>query len=158
MGFLLPSSPAAADPIRIVLTDGSIVTGELVALDGGRVVIRSTALGVIGIEQARVASMTRVDAAGKAPVQATAPKLPTPSKDVSQDVAAAVQGVIGSDPGALNQLARLKDSPVMQEILSDPELMAKVAAGDLNALAEDPRIKKLLEDDTVRSITKRVGE
>jgi hypothetical protein len=155
VGSLLHSVPAAADPMRVVLTDGSVVTGELVALEAGRIVIKSTSLGVIGIEHARVASMTRLDAAEKAPA---APKLPAASKDASQDVAAAVQGVIGTDPEAMNRLAKLKESPVMQEILSDPELMAKVLAGDLTALAEDPRIKKLLEDDTVRSITKRVAE
>ena len=36
----LASSPATADPMRVVLKDGSVVIGELVAVQSGRLVSR----------------------------------------------------------------------------------------------------------------------
>jgi hypothetical protein len=112
--------------------------------------IGSAGLGLVELDQAKVASMTRLDSGEKAVTPA--PSAPPASKERT----AAVQNAITTDPESLAQLAKLKESPLMQEILSDPDLMAKVAAGDMAALAQDPRIQKLLEDPSVHSIRKRV--
>jgi hypothetical protein len=154
LGSLLCAIPAAADPMRILLKDGSVVTGELVAVQSGRLVVKSTSLGLVEIDQTRVASMAPLALAAKTP--APAPASPAPSGP-NKDVAAAVQSLMATDPEALSQLSKLKESALMKEILSDPDLMAKISAGDYAALAEDPRIKKLLEDETIRSLTKRAG-
>ena len=150
---LLSAFPAAADPMRITLTDGSVLTGDVVAMESGQVVVASGALGVVRIDKAKIASMTRVGSDEKA--STPAPKSPPASQDMAR---AAVESLMATDTEAMGELAKLKESALMQEILSDPELMAKVAAGDLTALAEDPRIKRLLEDPTVRSLTKRASE
>ena len=60
------------------------------------------------------------------------------------------------DPDVLELLGSLQESSLMDEVLADPELMAKVHAGDLAALSEDPWSERLARDSRVREIRRRV--
>ena len=141
----LASSPVAADPMRVVLKDGSVVNGELVAVQSGRLVIESASLGRVQIDQERVASMTPIAA------------VPTPATSQT-DMASTLQSLMATDPEVLAQLGKLQESDLMKEILADPDLMAKVRAGDYAAVGQDPRIQKLLDDPSMRAIQQRIGE
>lgn len=145
------ASPAAADPMRIELSDGSVVTGELVAMDGDRLVVESPALGTVEIEQANVARMARLDADPTSDTRRPA------VTGASNEMVSSVQSLMTSDMEVLGHLASLQDSALMQEILADQELMAKVRAGDLTALAQDPRIQRLAQDRRVQAIGERVN-
>ncbi|HXK22721.1 MAG TPA: hypothetical protein VMS55_08610 [Myxococcota bacterium] len=157
----LASSSAAADPMQVVLKDGSVVIGELVAVQSGRLVIQSSSLGLVHLDEARVASMTPLAAiatpsSSESNLAASAP--PVPGATPETEMASMLQSLMATDPELLAQLGKLQESELMKEILADPDLMAKVRAGDYAALGQDPRIQKLLSDPSVRSIQERVGE
>src|SRR5215831_4589519 len=156
----LASSPAAADPMRVVLKDGSVVIGELVAVQSGRLVIKSSSLGLVHLDQTRVASMTPLAAIPtpsrpESGLAASAP--PAPAATSQSEMASMLQTLMATDPEVLAQLGELQESDLVKELLSDPDVMAKVRAGDYAALGQDPRIQKLLSDPTLRSIQNRVG-
>ena len=157
----LASSPAAADPMRVVLKDGSVVIGELVAVQSGRLVIQSSSLGRVRLDEARIASMTPLAAipmpsSAESKLAVSAPSAPGVTPDT--EMASTLQSLMATDPEVLTQLGELQESDLMKEILADPDLMAKVRAGDYAALGQDPRIQKLLSDPSVRSIEERLGE
>jgi len=142
------SSPAAADPMRIVLKDGSVVIGDLVAVQSGQWVIKSSSLGLVHLDQARVASMTPLAADAPSGTAATS----------QSEMESTLQTLMATDPEVLAQLGKLQESDLMKEILADPDVMAKVRAGDYQALGQDPRIQRLMSDPSVRAIQQRVGE
>ena len=144
----LASSPAAADPMRVVMKDGSVVVGDLVAVQSGQLVIKSSSLGLVRLDQARVASMT--------PLATSAPSAPAATSQ--SEMESMLQTLMATDPEVLAQLGKLQESDLMKEILSDPDVMAKIRAGNYEALGRDPRIQKLMSDPSVRAIQSRVGE
>ena len=157
----LASSQAGADPMRVVLKDGSVVIGELVGVQSGRLVVKSSSLGLVHLDEARVASMTPLAATPtpsglESKLAASAP--PAPGATADTEMTSMLQNLMATDPEVLAQLGKLQESDLMKEILVDPDLMAKVRAGDYAALGRDPRIQELLSDPSVRSIRERVGE
>ncbi|HVN38205.1 MAG TPA: hypothetical protein VMW19_08555 [Myxococcota bacterium] len=155
----LASSPAAADPMRVVLKDGSVVIGELVGVQSGRLVIESSSLGRVRLDEARIASMTPLAATPWSDGPKLAASAPSAPAGTSQsEMASTLQTLMATDPEVLAQLGELQESDLMKEILSDPDLMAKVRAGDYATLGQDPRIQKLLSDPSILSIQNRVGE
>jgi hypothetical protein len=60
------------------------------------------------------------------------------------------------DPGIMELIISLQNDPDMQALLNDPAVAAKIQAGDLNGLANDPRMIKLLDKKQVRDVEKRL--
>lgn len=139
--FLVPLAQAGES--RFELTDGSVLTGELRAVESGRYWIRSMTLGDLSVPEDRVRSVTPL-AAASAPVPG----------DSAADLSA-IQERIGRDPSLMQQVMALQQDPDLRAILSDRELTAQVVAGDLEQLKQDPRIRRLLDKPEIRAL---VGE
>jgi hypothetical protein len=156
LALLVGTSSAGAETMRFELTDGSVITGELVGAADGVLSIDSPALGRLSVPQSSVVSMT---AAGTMAVPAPGGPAPasTPS-GIDEAQMMAMQQKMMADPAFLERMGALQSNPLMQEILSDPELMQKVLAGDVEALARDPRIQQLSEDPAVRSLSESIAE
>ncbi len=60
------------------------------------------------------------------------------------------------DPGIMAAIISLQNDPDMQELLNDPVVAAKIQSGDLNGLANDPRMIKLLDKKQVKDVGKRL--
>jgi hypothetical protein len=158
LGALLVSVAAAADPMRFELTDGSFFSGEIIAVEAGELTIDSSALGRVRIAQSHLASMTPVSAAATPePTPVPAPPSATRPAANTEEMQALGQ-IMMSDPALQEQISNLSANPLMREILSDPELMQQVLAGDLEALSRDPRIQRLAEDPAVRRVSETLGE
>lgn len=69
-----------------------------------------------------------------------------------------LQADISGDAAALAQIMSLRNSSLMQSILNDRELMQKIAAGDLEALKNDPRLARLARDPVVQDIKRKYGQ
>lgn len=137
--------PAAAE--RLELDDGSVVVGVLRGLAGGFYTVESEGLGLIEIPSSRV---KRIDGAAPAP-----PASATGSQ-AGADVSELQQQML-SDGRIVGQLLALGETPEMQAILSDPELMALVQSGNLEALGRHPKILKLLESPHIGEIGGALG-
>ena len=49
----------------------------------------------------------------------------------------------------------LQNDPQVQAILTDPELMQAIYAGNIEALLNNPKLKDLADNPTIKSITEK---
>jgi hypothetical protein len=63
-----------------------------------------------------------------------------------------MQGALLADPASRDQVLSLGDDPQVKAILDDPATMRAVHAGDLGVLMNDPKIRALLQNPTVRGL------
>ena len=68
-----------------------------------------------------------------------------------------VQQILG-DEQTMALILALQSDPEMQALLNDPAVLSAVQSGDLNALTTNPKFLKLLENQKVKEIQKRVVE
>ncbi|ABQ24855.1 hypothetical protein [Geotalea uraniireducens] len=68
-----------------------------------------------------------------------------------------IQGKLLNDEGIMALILSMQNDPEVQALLSDPAVVNAVAAGDVKALADNPRFMQLLNKPQVREIQKRVN-
>jgi hypothetical protein len=136
---------AAAAPLvhgaeirEIELTDGSVITGEIVSLSGDVYTVRSATLGMIQIEESKVRTIRKKRATGTAGDSAGQIK--------------SLQDKMLNDPEIMPMIQALQNDPDFQTILQDPEIMKAVQNGDLITLMGNPQFMRLLNKQTVQEI------
>jgi len=132
----------AAEMREIELTDGTIVTGEIVSLTGGVYTVRSATLGTLRIEESNIRTIRLKDSAGS-------------STNTGGEVMS-LQNKMMSDGEIMNMIQGLQNDPEFQEILQDPELMKAVHAGDITTLVANPKFMRLLNNQSVKDIKNKV--
>ncbi|MBK5966570.1 hypothetical protein CCR95_21460 [Thiocystis minor] len=143
--LLAGSGQVAAETSRIELADGSVLSGELVAIEGGRYRIRSAALGEILVPESEIRS---IQPGGSASMpQPPASGIPGYGTEI-----AAIQQQLASNPGLMGQVSALQNDPEIQAVLSDPELTRLIMSGDLERLRGDARIQRLMAHPTIQAI------
>ena len=152
IGVLLLSCNAGAGEISIIeLSDGSIITGEVVSFDGNIWTIRSGAMGTLKIDGAKVVSIrskTTTD-------QGAAGGLSSGNTVNTPDLQALQQEIMANEQ-IMAMIMNMQDDPEIQAILQDPEIMNAINAGDMNALLANPKFIKLMQNPKIREITKEV--
>jgi len=128
----------AAEMREIELTDGTIVTGEIVSLTGGVYTVRSATLGTLRIEESNIRTIRLKDSAGS-------------SVHTGGEVMS-LQNKMMSDGEIMNMIQGLQNDPEFQEILQDPEIMKAVQAGDITTLVANPKFMRLLNNHAVKDI------
>ena len=146
MLLMLPLSGSllAGETKEIELTDGSVITGEVLSLNSGVYTIRTGSLGTLKIDDAKVRAIR--------PQGASSSRPSGPSTE-----AKSLQEKMMSDQEIMRLIPSLQNDPDFKKIMEDPELMKAVAAGDIAVLMADPRFMKLLSNPTVREIQKKVN-
>jgi len=147
MLLLLPHSGGllAGEIREIELTDGSVITGEVLSLTSGVYTIRTGALGTFKIEDTKVRSIRQPGALSSRP---SGPNSETRS----------LQDKMMSDKDVMAMIQSLKDDPQFTKILEDPEIMNAVNSGDTAALMANPKFLQLLHNPTVRDIQQKVSK
>lgn len=142
------------------LTDGTVVTGELVGVDDNGFRVRSATLGEITIDTAAVRVMRRgPPERGTAPPAAPAPDgIGAASGGLDPGAVAAMQQRLSGDPEIMGMIMGLQNDPELTAALTDPALLKAILGGDPEALRNDPRIQRLMEHPSIRAIIERVGE
>jgi len=131
----------AAETREIELTDGSVITGEVVSLSGGIYTVRSATLGTLRIEESKVRVIRLQGSAA-------------PS-DVGGQVKSLEDKMLG-DSDIMDTIRTLQNDPDLQKILQDPEIMNAVQTGDIDALMRNPAFMKLLNKQAVQDINKKL--
>jgi hypothetical protein len=131
----------ASEMREIELTDGSVITGEVVSLSGGIYTVRSAALGTLRIEASSIRVIRLRGAAA-------------PSNSGGQ-VKSFEDRMLG-DSEIMDLIHALQNDPDLQKILQDPEIMKAVQTFDIDTLMRNPEFMKLLNKQSVQDINKKL--
>ena len=129
------------------LSDGSLITGELVGIDNGQYRIRSTTLGEMSVPESAIRSIQPPGSDGVPVARQTAPDVSAYGPEI-----ASIQQQLATNPGLMGQITALQNDPAIQAVLADPELTRLILAGDLERLRADPRIQRLMEHPGIQGI------
>ncbi len=144
--FLLAAGSALSGDLKeIELSDGSVITGEVVSLVNGIYTIRTGPLGTVKVNDSRVKS---IRSRGSAPAAST----PAPS---SAEVSSLTEKMM-ADGEIMEMIRSLKDDPAFQKALEDPEIRNAVSTGDTASLMANPKFLELMNNATVREIQQKV--
>ena len=80
----------------------------------------------------------------------------TTSNSHQQEVQA-LQEQMMNNQNVMNMIYVLQQEPAFQEVMSDPEIMEAINAGDMNKLSTNPKIIELLNDPRFQEINKELS-
>ncbi len=132
----------ASEIREIELTDGSVISGEIVSLSKGVYTVRSTALGTIQISESKIRTI----------------RTKGPGGEDSADQLKSIQQKMTGDADIMSMVRSLQDDPDFQEILKDPEVIKAVQAGDIAALMANPKFMNLLNKQSVQQIKNKLSQ
>ncbi|MBK1717380.1 hypothetical protein [Thiocystis violacea] len=141
---LYPLAPVQAGESRVELTDGSVISGELLSIDGGRYRLRSATLGEVILPESSIRAL-------RPGAESSDPGAP----DRRADEIADIQKRLVQDPGLMDGITALQNDPEIQAVLADPELTRLILAGDIERLRADPRIQRLMSHPALRAMVGR---
>jgi hypothetical protein len=127
---------------RIELVDGTTINGEVVSMSNGRYVIQSPSLGRIELPQS---SIRAIESAGGSPSATSA----------NAEIQTIQQQIISS-PELLQSVSAMMSDPEIQEVLKDQEFVQLIMSGNLEALKDDPRIHRLMNNSSMQAIMGKV--
>jgi hypothetical protein len=133
---------------NVVLKDGTVVHGEVEALQDGVYTVRTDSLGTVRVRKDEVRS---IDEGGGSTRRSGSDSSTIDSSSQEAELRSLQLGIM-QNPSLLAMLLALQNDPDVLAVLADPEIMKKIAAGDYTALMNDPKIDALMRDDKVRAI------
>ena len=104
-------------------------------------------MGVIELKQSQVKSITSGSSAPGSPGAAS----------IGAQAVQSLQASMANNEGIMSSIRMLQDDPDMQAVLSDPEVMRAIQNLDLKALANNPKIIKLMNNSHVQNIQGKVN-
>lgn len=150
-----------ADQVReIVLSDGSVLYGNVIGIINGKYRIDADNLGVIEVDEDKIVSIRKkpessgVTQRDISNLEIT-PSEPTDSKTIKAGIDA-LKRSISNDAGTMERIGNLQNDPDFMAAINDPEIMSAVASGDVNALTSNPKFMKLLNHPVVRGVENKV--
>lgn len=140
---LLGAVASAGDMRDIELTDGSVISGEIVSAGAGIYTIKSPSLGTIKVEESKIRAIRSKGLSS------------TPADANSQ--VKSLQDKMMNDGEIMDMIRSLQNDPEFQKVLEDPAIMKAVQSGDIAALMANPQFTKLLNNKTVQDIKEKVA-
>jgi len=132
--------------MTIELTDGSVISGEVVSLIRGMYTIKSNDLGTLKIEESKIKV-----------IRSNAPSVKSVGQNTEiKDQMESMQAIMMNNPEVLSIILSLKDDPKFQAVLRDPDVMSAVQAGDIATLSKNSKFMSLLDDPRVQQIGGKV--
>ena len=120
--LLAAGSARAGELKQIELTDGSVITGEVLSLANGIYTIRTASLGTVTVRDDRVRTIRSRGSAAPAPHASAAPS-PAEISSLTEKMM--------SDGEVMDMIQSLKDDPSFQKALEDPEIMNNATVRDI---------------------------
>ena len=139
--MVLPAVVHAGEVREIVLSDNSVIVGELVSLENGIYKIKTKSLGILEVKEEKIKTIGSKSDLMTGQV----------TESGQQEILAIQQRMI-ADGSVMQQIQDLENDPDFQEILQDEAVMQAINSGDFNALMTNPKIMKLMEKSSVKEI------
>lgn len=130
---------------EIEMTDGSIISGEVVSLAGGTYTIKSESLGIIKLDESKIRAIRSKPSSSDNAADSQ------PAGEVSK-----LQDKMMNDKEVMSMIQSLQNDPDFKKILEDPGIMKAVQAGDIKTLMANPQFMKLLNNAAVQDIQRKV--
>jgi hypothetical protein len=144
---MLPSAALTAGAIKeIELTDGTVLTGEVLSLTNGVYTIRTGSLGNVTVDDAKVRTIRPRGASS------------SPPQTVQGGEVRALQEKMMADREVMALIESLKNDPQFRSAIEDPDVMNAVNSGDVAALMSNPRFLQLLSNPAVQDIRQKVSK
>ncbi|MBI1422136.1 MAG: hypothetical protein GC149_01635 [Gammaproteobacteria bacterium] len=133
----------AGEVQRVKLTDGSVLSAEVISMHNGVYTFKSPSLGEFSVNAKQVQSISALS-------------VPSPQAGSANLNLNQLQSALQANPGAMNAITGLQNDPDMQAVLSDPEIMKAIQSRDYSALANNPKFQKLMQNPAIKQITDNV--
>ena len=143
MTLVAAAAVAAAETREIELTDGSVITGEVVSLSKGVYTVRSDTLGTLRIEGSKIRAIRMQGSAAS-------------QSNAGGQVNSLEDKMLG-DSEIMDTIHALQNDPDFQKVLQDPEIMKAVQTGDVAALMSNPQFMKLMNKQAIKDINKKLA-
>jgi hypothetical protein len=140
----------AGGSTEVKLTDGSVISGEIVSFSDGVYTVRSGILGTIKINESKI-EVIRLKSPGT-----TARKSVSPLKNSTNKKVHSIQESIMLDQNIMALIFSLQNDPDIQELLNDPAILNAVNSGDFTTLMSNPKFINILQNPTIQEIQKEV--
>lgn len=148
----MSSNAFASEPVQIQLTDGSMISGEIISFREGVYTLQSDSLGTIKIDESQI-KLIRMDSHGTAPWQPA-----NTSNDSVDNTIQTLQKSMTQNPQIMEMIQTLQNDPEIQSLIQDKDIMEAVTAGDINTLMSDPEFIKIFENPSIQQIQKEVAK
>lgn len=140
---LLSYHQVFADERTIELTDGSKLTGEIISLKDGVYTLKSKTLGTLQLEESKIRAIQ-------------SPASPSSLNIAPHAEIQTLKKLMMSKPEIMEKISTLQSQADIQKILSDPNLINLINAGDISALLAQPQFMQLLENPVMKEITQEI--
>ena len=147
------STGVFAGEIReITLMDGSAIHGEIVSFNDGVYTIKSNSLGTIKIEESDIQQI-RLKFRGANNGEDDSPLNSSISSEVQN-----LQTLMKNDQAIMNMIVSLQNDPDFQEIMGDTDIINALNSGNIAALISNPKFMRLLDNEKVQQIQKKLAQ
>ncbi len=128
----------------LVLTDGTVIHGEIETLQEGVYTVETDSLGTLRVRKEHVRT---IDESGERERESI-----TGGSSPTQAELQAMQSRMLQTPSLLSMIQALQNDPEVQALLADPEIVSALASGNYHALMSNPKIVALTDNSKVREI------
>jgi hypothetical protein len=80
-----------------------------------------------------------------------------PSAASNPQVDAAQRRILGDD-ALMSLVSALENDPQRQDVLQDPAIMDAIRAGNLDALEQNAKVQRLMDNPKIQEINKKLAE
>jgi hypothetical protein len=137
---------------EIVLTDGSVIYGEILSVQNNVYTIQSSTMGVLTVDQSKIREIRF----GSFSVD-KAPASGLPQEGNHSEMQAIQKSLLGNEE-ILPIILGLQEDPAFQEILNDPSVMNLVLSGDIQSLMSNPKFLQILNHPKVKEIQNKMAK
>lgn len=135
----------------ILLKDGSIMKGKLVALSNSSYTIQTPSAGVIQVPTSEVQSITSANPRSSA-------NSGTGNSSISVDTVNSVKENMMNDSEIMSLIQELVKDPEIAEMMKDPSLLQDALSMDQERIQNNPQVQKLVQNPTMQKILKLTAQ
>lgn len=146
----------AAELREIVLTDGTVIIGEIESVAGGKFTIKTESFGTVEIPEGNIREVLLKSEATPLP-SAPEPASPAPPAESASDGLRSMHQSLFMMSGLMELIFSLQDDPNLKRIMNDPSVVEALNQGDLARVLNHPDMRKFLESPKIRSLTQMLA-